>query len=105
MNGKNKSEMGKTTRAKIIKLIRKVNISKRRVGKGLLPLTYEDDGWRIILPRALDFYDFLPSGRRLMEMSVYDYDMEGEYYWIPYASPPKGVTTPSLRLMALGGEE
>ena len=92
-------------RAGIIKLVHKVNQSKKRVRKGLLPLTFTDDGWRIILPKALEFYDFLPSGRRLMELAIYDYDMRGEYYWIPYVSPPKGVTTPSMRLMALGGEE
>jgi hypothetical protein len=93
------------TRAKIIKLIRAVNASKRRVGKGLLPLTYVDDGWRIVLPKSLEFYDFLPAGRKLMEMAIYDLDMRGEYYWIPYASPPRGVTTPAMRLMELGGEE
>ncbi len=92
---------GKITRAKIIKLIRAVNESRRRVRKGVLPLTYKDDGWRVILPKALEFYDFLPSGRKLLEMAIYDYDMRGEYYWVPYASPPRGVTTPAIRLMQL----
>ena len=90
-------------KTKIIKMIRRVNESKKRVREGLLPLTFKDDGWRIILPKSLEFYDFLPSGRRLMELAIYDLDMRGEYYWIPYASPPKGITTPSLRLMALVG--
>ncbi|MFP3307219.1 MAG: hypothetical protein RXN93_07785 [Thermocladium sp.] len=103
MNNQNKSETG-ITRAKIIKLIERVNQSKRRVREGLLPLSYEDDGWRIVLPKSLEFYSFLPSGRRLMELAIYDYDMGGEYYWIPYASPPREVTTPSMRLMALGEE-
>ena len=99
----NANKMG-TNKTEIIKLIRKINASKRRVREGLLPLTFSDDGWRIVLPRALEYYDFLPAGRKLMEMSVYDYDMEGEYYWIPYSSPPSGVTTPAMRLMALGEE-
>jgi len=92
---------GKTN---IIKLVRKVNNSKRRVEEGLLPLTYKDDGWRIILPKSLEFYEFLPSGRKLLRLAVYDYDMNGEYYWIPYSTPPKGVTTPAVRLMAMGEE-
>jgi hypothetical protein len=108
VNGKNTKQITeagmKITRAKIIKLIRAVNGSKRRVREGLLPLTYKDDGWRITLPKSLEFYDFLPAGRKLLEMAIYDYDMGGEYYWIPYASPPREVTTPSMRLMALGEE-
>jgi len=104
MNNQNKSETG-ITRAKIIKLIERVNQSKRRVREGLLPLSYEDDGWRIVLPKSLEFYSFLPSGRRLMELAIYDYDMAGGYYWIPYASPPRGVMTPAMRLALVGGEE
>ena len=105
MNGKNTKQITEAvTRAKIIKLIRAVNGSKRRVREGLLPLTFTDDGWRLVFPKSLEFYDFLPAGRKLMELAVYDYDMGGEYYWIPYASPPREVTTPSMRLMALGEE-
>jgi len=89
---------------KIMREIRRINKSKRRVKKGLLPLTFTDDGWRVILPKSLEFYDFLPSGRKLLSMSVYDLDGKGEYYWIPYSEPPKGVTTPAMRL-ALMGEE
>jgi len=93
-------------KTEIIKMIRRVNESKKRVREGLLPLTFKDDGWRIILPKSLEFYDFLPSGRRLMELAIYDYDMRGEYYWIPYSEPPKGVTTPAIRLALVGvGEE
>ncbi|MFP3307454.1 MAG: hypothetical protein RXN93_09020 [Thermocladium sp.] len=40
-----------------------------------------------------------------MELAIYDLDGRGEYYWIPYASPPRGVTTPAMRLMTMGGEE
>jgi len=96
---------GKINKTKIIGLVHKVNASKRRVREGLLPLTFTDDGWRIVLPKSLEFYDFLPAGRRLMELAIYDLDGRGEYYWIPYASPPREVTTPAMRLMAMGGEE
>ena len=104
MQNQKQNGMG-INRAEIIKLVRKVNNSKRRVREGLLRLTFTDDGWRLVFPKALEFYSFLPSGRRLMELAIYDYDMGGEYYWIPYASPPREVMTPALRLMALGGEE
>jgi len=97
MNGQIKTE--------IIKLVHRVNGSKRRMGKSLLPLTYKDDGWRLIFPMSLEFYSFLPAGRKLMELAIYDQDMAGGYYWIPYASPPRGVMTPAVRLMTLGGEE
>ncbi len=77
------NENKKMNRAEIIKLIRRVNESRRRVRGGLLPLNFRDDGWRIVLPKSLEFYDFLPSGRKLLEMAIYDYDMRGEYYWVP----------------------
>jgi len=93
---------GRNQKMEIIRLVHLVNQSKRRVGRGLLHLTFTDDGWRIVLPKSLEFYSFLPSGRKLLEMAIYDYDMGGEYYWIPYASPPREVTTPSMRLMVLG---
>jgi len=96
---------GKINKTKIIGLVHKVNASKRRVREGLLPLTFTDEGWRLVFPKALEFYGFLSSGRRLMELAVYDYDMAGGYYWIPYASPPRGVMTPAMRLALVGGEE
>ena len=85
----------------IIKLIRKVNQSKKRVKKGLYPLEYIDDEWRIVLPKSLEFYDFCQAGRKLLEMAEYDLDMKGGYYWIQYSELPKGVTTPSIRLKYL----
>ncbi len=100
----NKQNGQKIKKTEIIKLVRKVNNSKRRVREGLLRLTFTDDGWRLIFPTSLEFYDFLPSGRKLLEMAIYDYDMEGGYYWVPYSSPPRGVMTPAMRL-ALVGEE
>ena len=84
-----------------MRLIERVNMSKKRVKKGLFPLDYDNQGWRIVLPKSLENYDFLPAGRKLLEMSVYDYDMSGGYYWIPLSDPPKGVTTPAMRLMQL----
>ena len=104
MNTNKQNGMGKINKAGIIKLVHRVNQSKRRVREGLLPLTYKDDGWRVILPKSLEFYSFLPAGRKLMELAIYDQDMAGGYYWIPYASPPRGVMTPAMRL-ALVGEE
>jgi hypothetical protein len=93
--------MNANKKTEVIKLVRRVNQSKRRARKGMLPLTYTDDGWRVVLPRALEFYDFLQSGRKLLSMAIYDLDGRGGYYWIPYSEPPKGVTTPAMRLMQL----
>jgi len=84
-----------------MKLIARVNKSKKRIRKGLLPLDFNDQGWRLIFSKSLEFYDFLPAGRKLMDMCVYDYDMKGGYYWVPLSDPPKGVTTPAMRLMQL----
>jgi len=67
----------------------------------LPPLTYQNDGWRLVFERYLEDYAFLPSGAKLLEMAVYDFDGQGAYYWIPLSEPPKGVITPALRLMAL----
>jgi len=97
---KNKPESEKKSKT-VMKLIRSVNQSKKRIKKGLLPLTYKNDGWRLVFERYLEEYTFLPSGRKLLELSVYDHDGQGPYYWIPIAPAPKGVTTPALRLMAL----
>jgi len=101
---KQKSRTRRNQKAEIIKLVHNVNQSKKRVERGLFPLTFMDEGWRIIFSRSLELYDFLPSGRRLLEMSVFDIDMNGGYYWIPYSPIPKGVVTPAIRLMFLGEE-
>ena len=85
----------------VIRLIERINRSKKRIKKGLLPLDYDNQGWRIVLPKSLEYYDFLPAGRKLMEISVYDYDMNGGYYWVFLSDPPIGVTTPAIRLMQL----
>ena len=85
----------------VMRLIERVNRSKKRVKKGLFPLDYDNQGWRIVLPKSLEYYDFLPAGRKLMEISVYDYDMNGGYYWVFLSDPPIGVTTPAIRLMQL----
>ena len=85
----------------ILKLVEAINASTKRIKKNLYPLEFFDDGWRIVFDRQLENFDFLPSGRKLLQMAVYDLDMKGPYYWIPYSEPPKGVTTPALRLMRL----
>jgi len=85
----------------IIKLVEKVNESKKRMKLGLFPLEYTDDGWRIVFPKSLEFYTFSKEGRRLLENAEYDLDFDGGYYWISYSNPPKGVTTPALKLRSL----
>jgi len=93
---------GQDKKKYILRLIKNINKSKRRVRKGLYPLEYIDDGWRIVLVAPLEEYAFLPSGRKLWEMSVYDWDPRGfGYYWIPLGPAPEGVITPALRLMQL----
>jgi len=85
----------------ILRLIGNVNKSKLRRRKMLYPLEYTDQGWRIVLPKSLEAYDFLASGRKLLDMAVYDLDGSVGYYWIPLGPPPPGVITPALRLMQL----
>jgi hypothetical protein len=93
---------GQDKKKYILRLIKNINKSKRRMRKGVYPLEYEDQGWRIVLPKSLELYDFLPSGRKLWGMSVYDWDPRGfGYYWIPLGPAPEGVITPALRLMML----
>ena len=41
------------------------------------------------------------SVEKFMEEAVYDYDMQGFYYWIPYDHPPHGFTSPAWRMMNL----
>jgi hypothetical protein len=84
----------------IIRLIRNVNKSKLRKRK-MYPLEYIDDGWRICFPKSLEAYDFIPSGKKLLESAVYDLDGRVGYYWIPIGNPPPRVITPALRLMQL----
>jgi len=89
-------------RVKLIeRLIERVNKSKRRQARHLPRLTYQNDGWRLVFERYLEDYTFLPSGAKLLEMAVYDFDGQGPYYWIPIAPAPKGIVTPALRLMDL----
>jgi hypothetical protein len=85
----------------IIKLVQKVNESRRRIQRNMYPIEYNDDGWRIVFPKALEFYDFCSAGRKLLEMAMYDFDFQDGYYWIPYKEPPKNVVTPAIRLMRL----
>jgi len=96
---------GQDKKKYILRLIKNINKSKRRVKRGLYPLDYEDQGWRIVLPKSVEAYDFLASGRKLLDMAVYDLDGSVGYYWIPLGPAPEGVITPALRLMMLSEEE
>ena len=89
------------TEKRVLKLIERINKSKRRIARQIPPLTYKNDGWRVVFPKSLEFYDFLPAGRKLIQISIYDLDMNGGYYWVPLSEPPKGVVTPAIRLMQL----
>jgi len=84
----------------ILRLVKNVNKSKLR-RKRLYPLEYTDDGWRIAFPRSLEMYSFIPSGKKLLDMAIYDLDGSIGYYWIPLGPAPQGVITPALRLMQL----
>jgi hypothetical protein len=85
------------SKTQILKLIEKVNSSRKIGTEGLFPLQYHDDGWRIVFGKSLEFYDFTASGRKLLELAEYDYDGRGYYYWVQISDPPRGVTTPSMR--------
>ena len=98
-------KMSQEEKIKILKLINSVNKSKTRIKKNLYPLEYVDDGWRIIFSASLPRYSFLKSGRTLLENAIVDFDNDGIYYWIPYAQPPSGVTTPAMRLMTVNDNE
>jgi len=86
----------------IVKLVEKVNKSKKRIEKNLYPLEYVDDGWRIILPSNLDQYTYCRAGRKLLENAIYDYDFYGDYYWIAYSQRPDNITTPAIRFLDFG---
>ncbi len=47
----------KTKKEKILKLIKAINASPRRLKRGLYPLEPSDDGWRIVFPKSLELYD------------------------------------------------
>jgi len=88
----------------VIELVRKVNRNPLRVERGIPPLEFVDTGYRFVFERYLEDFAFLPEGKTLLEMAVFDQDFEGAYYWIPYDNLPRGFTTPGLRLMTLAGE-
>jgi hypothetical protein len=88
-------------KAKIIELVKRINRNPQRIKKGIPPLEYTDDGFRIIFNRYLEDFAFLEEGSALLEMAIFDMDFGGMYYWIPYTDIPEGVTTPAVRLMSL----
>jgi hypothetical protein len=91
-----------TIKAKIIELVKRINRNPQRIEKGIPPLEYIDDGFRIIFDRYLEDFTFLEEGSALLEMVIFDMDFGGMYYWIPYTDDiPQGVTTPAMRLMSL----
>jgi len=90
---------------KIIELVNKVNSNPERLRKGLYPLEYKDDGFRIIFEPYLEQFTFLPEGKLLRRKAIKDWDMNGVYYWIPYKKLPKGFTTPAIRLAKLRKEK
>ena len=85
----------------IVKLVQKVNESKKRIKLGLFPLEFKDDGWRLVFGKGLEKYDFVSAGKKLLQMAEYDQDFQGGYYWIQYDSVPNNVTTPAIRLRYL----
>ena len=89
------------TRKRIIELVRAINRNPLRIERGIPPLEYTDDDFRIIFDRYLEDFTFCEAGRKLFEMAIADSDFGGIYYWVPLTDPPRGVTTPALRLMAL----
>jgi hypothetical protein len=82
---------------KIISLVNKVNSSEKIGTEGLLPLTFTDDGWRLVFGKSLEFYYFCSAGRKLLQLAEYDYDAKGFYYWVQVSDAPSGVTTPAMR--------
>ena len=90
-----------TKKEEILKLVKSINTSPRRLKRNLYPLEPSDDGWRIVFPKSLELYNFCKEGRKLLQEAVYDIDSRGGYYWIAYDDPPRGVVTPALRLMRL----
>ena len=87
----------------VMELVKRINRNPQRIERGLPPLEYDDQGWRIVFEKYLEDFTFCHEGKKLMAMAVVDTDFQGIYYWIPITAPPKGVTTPALRFMALNG--
>ena len=88
-------------REEIIELVNKINNNPKRLKRGLYPLEYKDDGFRIVFSVYLKRFAFLPEGKLLLEEAILDQDFKGLYYWIPYGEIPKGFTTPAIKLSTL----
>ena len=95
--------MSENIKREVIELVRKVNRNRGRVKRGIPPLEFIDVKWRIEFDKYLEDFTFCKAGKELLKMAVVDSDSRGIYYWIPVTDPPKGVTTPAIRLMALNG--
>jgi len=88
-------------REEIIELVNKINNNPERIRRGLYPLEYTDDGFRIVFSVYLEQFTFLPEGKALWDEAIIDQDFKGLYYWIPYGEIPKGFTTPAIKLSTL----
>ena len=97
--------MSENIKREVIELVRKVNSNRGRVKRGIPPLEFIDANWRIVFEKYLEDFTFCKAGEKLMEMVVVDSDFQGIYYWIPVTDPPKGITTPAIRIMALNEGE
>jgi len=94
--------MSETIKTKIIELVKRINRNPQRIERGIPPLEFVDTGYRFVFERYLEDFAFLPEGKTLLEMAVFDQDFQGAYYWIPYSDNlPRGFTTPGLRLRSL----
>jgi len=89
----------------VIELVKRINGNPQRIDRGLPPLEYDDQGWRIVFEKYLEDFALFKEGRTLIDMAICDLDFQGIYYWIPITNPPKGVTTPASRLMTLASGE
>jgi len=98
------SDTGRASNS-VPELVRKVNGNRGRVKRGIPPLEFVNAGWRIEFDQYLEDFTFCKAGKELLNMAVVDSDSSGIYYWIPISDPPKGVTTPAIRLMALNEGE
>ncbi len=111
-----------TIKTEINELLEKINKAARIMV--LFPVSYEDQGWRLVIENLttlevmMDFdlrmYRYLSvrdreiiiegrkAARKLWKLLFIDSDSQGLYGWIPLGPAPKSVVTPVLRLYDLG---
>ena len=64
-------------REEIIELVNKINNNPKRLKRGLYPLEYTDDGFRIVFSVYLEQFTFLPEGKALWKEAIIDQDFKG----------------------------